>query len=210
MFTMAKWEIILLVALIILAVAGGIVLWENNKVSPTLDITLPTEFTETDSAQSTENSSVPDEAATEIVEVLWVDVTGAVQRPGVYQLPMGARVAEAIELAGGTTEEADPNGLVVSRAAKLEDEQRIHVPRQGEVDLPTVGEEATASAQNGGAGCININSASQAELESLPGIGKVRAQNTVSNRPFGRLEELLEQKIVPQNVYHQIADQICL
>jgi len=213
MFSMAKWEVVVLIALIVLAMGGGVVLWEKNKVRPTLEITLPIESAAAEMTDSPLVDGTPPEAQEALsnpVELIWVDVTGAVLDPGVYQLPLGARVAEAIAQAGGMTEEADPDGLSVSRASRLVDEQRIHIPRQGESVLPIVGGEKAAAVQNTGSGCININSAANTELETLPGIGKVRAQNTVSNRPFSRLEELLEQKIVPPNVYYQILDQICL
>ena len=126
-----------------------------------------------------------------------VYVTGAVQRPGVYPLQEGNRWIDALEAAGGPTADADLARVNLARRAQ--DEDQIVVPRQG---------EASVSATNQSP-LININTASQAEMESLPGIGEVRATAILRSRttdgPFAAIEDLLARDLIPESVYEQIA-----
>ncbi len=116
-----------------------------------------------------------------------VYVVGAVMTPGVYFLPQGSRVADALEAAGGPTEEADL--ARVNLAKRVYDEEQIYVPRLGEENPPlplSTGGEA--------GGKININTATAAELETLPGIGPVLSQRIVdyrkANGPFAATEDI--------------------
>ena len=111
-----------------------------------------------------------------------VHVSGAVARPGVVTLPEGARVAEAIEAAGGATPDARVDRLNLARI--VVDAERIHVPRVGE-DAPPPDEPASRGVLPDGR--IDLNTASQAELETLPGVGPARAQAIIAereDRPF--------------------------
>jgi competence protein ComEA len=116
---------------------------------------------------------------------LRVHVSGAVQRPGVYELSPGSIVEQAIQAAGGSLPSADLESL--NLAAALEDGQQVVVPLPGEDPPPT--------GQNGGGELIRINTATAAELEELPGIGPVLARNIVEHRqahgPFATPEDLL-------------------
>jgi len=129
-----------------------------------------------------------------------VYVAGAVVRPGVYRFRPGDRVADAIEAAGGPTDEADL--LNINLARRLRDEDQVVVPRQGEA--PVVG--GTAGRK------IDLNSAPAAVLESLPGIGPTRAQRNVESRtregPFREPADLVKRKLVPQSVFEGIKDLI--
>lgn len=132
-----------------------------------------------------------------------VYVTGAVARPGVYAVHAGDRVADAIEVAGGPTDDADV--LVVNFARRLRDEDHIVVPRRGE--------PLTTSAPGGQPNRrIDINSAPAATLETLPGIGPTRAKNIVDSRlrdgPFTDVADLVKRKLLPQSVFESIKDQI--
>src|SRR6266508_737857 len=102
--------------------------------------------------------------------VVLVDVEGAVARPGVVRLPAGARVGDAVAAAGGATPDADPAAL--NRAAPLRDGARIYVPRYGEI--PPAGSLGSDAEKK-----VDINHASAAELESLPGIGPSTAARIV-------------------------------
>jgi competence protein ComEA len=118
-------------------------------------------------------------ALTEIV----VQVDGEVVRPGLYRLPPGARVADALRYAGGTTHRADLDA--VNAARLLRDGERVHVAARGrEAQTP------------GGPRAVNVNTAPVVDLESLPGIGPVLARRIVAYRtrhgPFRRLEDLLQ------------------
>jgi competence protein ComEA len=139
-------------------------------------------------------------AAATKAATIQVHVAGAVQRPGVYELPAGARVNEAVSLAG-LLPEANPNAL--NLAAPLNDGQQLIVPRQGEEAAPVNGGNPPGSATAGGGvqpgatrtgGKININTATLAELDTLPGIGPTLAQRILDYRaqkgPFRTIEDL--------------------
>jgi competence protein ComEA len=123
-----------------------------------------------------------------------VFVSGAVARPGVYQLPGGARVVDALAAAGGALPTAAQDG--VNLAILLRDEAQIYVPLQRDaLPLPTAGMESATRglvlSPNALAGPpVNLNSASAAELETLPGIGPAKAQMIIANRPFASVEDL--------------------
>ncbi len=126
-----------------------------------------------------------------------VYVTGAVQNPGVYPLNDGSRWIDALEAAGGAASDADLNAVNLARRAQ--DEDQIIVPR--------IGQTAVASANQ--SPLININSASAAELESLPGIGQVRANQIVQSRtkdgPFSAVDDLLLRNLISESVFEDIA-----
>lgn len=127
-----------------------------------------------------------------------VYVTGAVQNPGVYQLGEGLRWIDAIDAAGGPTNDADLVAVNLARRALDEDE----------IIVPTVGDN-TAVAGASTQPLVNINAASQSELEDLPGIGEVRAGNIIQSRtvdgPFGAIDDLISRELIPGSVFEDIA-----
>lgn len=130
-----------------------------------------------------------------------VHIDGAVNKPGVYKLPTDSRVNDAVGAAGGFSGEA--NISVVNLASKLNDGQKILVPKTGE---EVKGVSASTAADAGGV--INVNSASQASLESLPGIGPVTAAKIINGRPYSSQDELLSRKVITKSVYEKIKDLI--
>lgn len=129
-----------------------------------------------------------------------VDVAGAVSRPGIVRLPAGARVIDALLAAGGMT--ADADGAALNKAALLRDGTRVYVPRPGEA-------APAESAATVAAAAIDINRASTAELETLPGIGPATAARIVRSRetkPFARVEELQTRGLVSARVFADIRD----
>lgn len=129
---------------------------------------------------------------------LLVHVCGAVRAPGVVRLPEGARVAEALELAGGPSARADLGG--VNLAARVIDGQQIVVPQRGETGTSGGAAAAPAGAGSGVAGgtLVNINTATPAELETLPGVGPATAQKIVDYRTaHGGFKTLDDLKSVP-------------
>ena len=110
------------------------------------------------------------------------------QRSGIYELPPGSIVEDAIEAAGGSTADADLGRI--NLALELQDHQQVYVPRQGEVNPPP--SVSGGSGQSGG--LIDINTASAAELEALPGIGPSTAQKIIAyreaNGPFAAIEDI--------------------
>jgi competence protein ComEA len=117
-----------------------------------------------------------------------VHVAGAVARPGVVELPAGSRVIDAVEAVGGAPPDADLDRL--NLAAKLADGQRVFVPKAGEADPGAsygVGDPGDASGgASGGSGTpggkLDLNTATQAQLEDLPGIGPTYAQAIIAER----------------------------
>lgn len=121
-------------------------------------------------------------ATTTSVAPVVVHVAGAVVRPGVVELPAGSRVVDAIDAAGGARRDADVDQLDL--AAKLVDGTRIYVPRKGErAPPPSVGAgDPGASGDGADSGPINLNTATEAQLDALPGIGPSLARAIVQER----------------------------
>jgi competence protein ComEA len=124
-------------------------------------------------------------------EPIQVYVSGAVVHPDVYVLPVDSTVNTALEAAGGPTEEADLEHL--NLAHHLKDGEHVYVPRVGEASSPTPHDEGDES-EVPVAFPVNINTASQAELETLPGIGPVLAQRIIDYREndatFSSIEDI--------------------
>ena len=152
-------------------------------------------------------TAVPTEAPTPTATPapLVVFVSGGVHRPGMYELPAGARVGDAVARAGGLVAEADP--ALVNQAEPLFDGAQVHVPlpqspRAGEASSsgtggPSAGlsgEPATAdtgaAGSTAGGGLVNVNTASLELLTTLPGIGPTKAAAIIAERPFNSVEEL--------------------
>jgi len=137
---------------------------------------------------------------------IMVHVVGAVRQPGLYTLPLDSRVQNAIEAAGGFTNSANPHDL--NLAAKLQDGEQLIIPWMAATpDFSDYANHATEPAQSSfpqrtmptlpiAAELININTASQEELETLPGIGPVTAQKIIAFRetygPFASIESIQE------------------
>jgi competence protein ComEA len=133
-------------------------------------------------------------------------VGGAVEKPGVYELAIGSRVNEALIMAGGLSLRADRSwvGRYLNRAQTLGDGVKIYVPEVGESIGSATLEESLAghppTAQQAVQGVISINTGSKTELDSLWGIGEIRAEAIISNRPYQNIEELKIKANIPQNV----------
>ncbi len=164
-----------------------------------------------------------------------IHITGAVNKPGVYQFDEGTRVIEAIKVAGGAKKGAILS--VLNLARPLVDGSRIVVPQKFDVEafrkkLLSYGpehvytteelrlayvemEEEEREEKKGSkrvkkaeAGKININTASQAQLESLPGIGPKRAASIIANRPFASIEEITKIHGFGPKIYGALRDKI--
>lgn len=169
--------------------AGGYWLLRTPPAPP--EAALPRASTTTAVGAQSPPSTVAVAQTSPATSVL-VHVAGAVVRPGVYELPAGARVADAIAAAGGAAADGDPD--LVNLAAPVVDGQRLSVPRIGDTVAPDPGPASTASAAP--AGPIDVNSAGPAELETLPGIGPATAAAIVRHReqngPFPSVDALLD------------------
>lgn len=135
-------------------------------------------------------------------EDMVVDVEGGVNAPGIHRLPAGSRVADALAAAGGYAETADLAAAAQSLnlAAAVVDGQQIYVPVVG---------EASVGGDGSGNGLVNLNHASQSELEALPGIGPVTAEKIIAardERPFATLDALVTRDVLTARQLEQIAD----
>jgi competence protein ComEA len=130
-----------------------------------------------------------------------VDVSGGVQAPGVYTIPVGSRVVDAITAAGGFSESSDTAGISkeINLAAPIVDGEKIHIPLLGENAATMV----LAVQRNPTETLISVNQASQAELEKLPGIGAKRAADIVAGRPFTTVAELHEREIISLSLFEK-------
>ena len=146
---------------------------------------------------------------------LVVHVSGAVSHPGVYELIQGSRVQDAIQAAGDLTPDADAQAL--NLAAPLDDGALVHVPLKSAEQPPMIspGISAPSPAGNPGSapgGLININTASQSELESLPGIGPVLAQRIIEYRQshgsFSSTEAIMDISGIGPATFEKIKDLI--
>jgi len=151
---------------------------------------------ETEQQNNVEELPIEDEV--EHPENVIVDIKGAVKYPGVYELTSEDRIIDVIELAGGYTNEADSQ--FINHAQKLQDEMVIYIPIVGEVieDHPIEPIITTTTSNESSLNSlVNINSATEAELTTLPGIGPSKAQAIISYRDeFGRFQTVDELKNV--------------
>jgi competence protein ComEA len=142
-------------------------------------------------------------ASPQVTSLLVVHLSGEVIAPGVYRLPVGARIDDALKAAGGPTNEGDIHRL--NLAARLADGQQIVVPRR--VDPLLAGVASVASPTPGR---VNLNTAAVAELDRLPGVGPVTAQRIVAYReahgPFLQIEQLRSAKLVNSATFEKIKD----
>jgi competence protein ComEA len=134
--------------------------------------------------------------STALAVPLVVQAAGAVVRPGVYRLPDGARVADLVEAAGGPAADADLDRVAL--AAKLADGQRVAVPRRGEPSPADPAAAATGGAAGieGPVGPVDLNRATTADLDRLPGVGPATAAAIVAYREahgaFRSIDELTD------------------
>lgn len=138
---------------------------------------------------------------------IYVDVAGAVENPGLYQLDYGQRVAAAIAKAGGFSSDADKKYLfqTLNLAKLIEDGEKVYIPYQTE--LEQISSPITGNLQqvtNTNTSLISINTASLEELDTLPGIGEKRAQDIIDGRPYAQIDDLLEQEVLTETLFREI------
>lgn len=204
--------------LVVIAAASGLAMASFGGHSSSVSFERSDEASVSDvhgagDASSDDESSAKSSSAAEV----YVDVDGAVVRPGVYRLKDGARVSQAIDAAGGLTAEADVTGL--NRASKITDGQKIYVPTVGEQQAAAAvgGAESSAATTPGAgssSGLVNINTASAAELQTLSGIGPSMAQSIIDERTkngaFASVDDLMRVSGIGEKKLAKIKDCICV
>lgn len=204
--------------LVVIAAASGLAMASFGGHSSSVSFERSDEASVSDvhgagDASSDDESSAKSSSAAEV----YVDVDGAVVRPGVYRLKDGARVSQAIDVAGGLTAEADVTGL--NRASKVADGQKIYVPKVGEQQAAAAvgGAEssvATTPGAGSSSGLVNINTASAAELQTLSGIGPSIAQSIIDERTkngaFASVDDLMRVSGIGEKKLAKIKDCICV
>ena len=157
---------------------------------------------EADSHFDSSDDSTKDDSNTDI----YVHICGAVINPGVYQVPAGTRVYQALELAGGSSDDAYLSGI--NLADKLADGQKVYIPAEGE------NAEGILSTDSGDVQSvmININTASEAELMTLPGIGQSRAKDIINYRVknglFESIDDIMKVSGIKEAAFEKIKDLI--
>lgn len=156
-----------------------------------------------------------------ITNKIYIDVSGAVEKPDVYEVSLGARLKDVLVLANGLSADADRDFFArnFNLARILIDQEKVYIPSKWEVAQGLFQESVFVVnqiqprlkneemlRQEIATDKININTASLEELDSLPAVGKVTAQKIIDNRPYNSVDELLTKKIVKKSVYEKIKD----
>ena len=173
-----EYKIIVICAGLGLAL-GGFFLLKPTSQTPVKETNLQAEVAAVSKDSSSEKEVKKEEKEESLEQdLITVDVKGAVKSPGIYDLPVGSRVHDAVQKAGGLTEEADSKSL--NLAQKVSDEALVYVP--------TKGEEASQQTASGTPPStskekkVNLNKASLEELKQIKGLGGKRAQDIIDHR----------------------------
>ena len=159
---------------------------------------------------------------------IFVDVSGAIKKPNVYEISFGARLKDIIDKSGGLSDDADRQffNRNFNLARIVGDQEKIYIPSITEIEngifiqnqrtldytLPSTGDINIAPTTNASIKnqLINLNSSTVEELDQLPGIGQVTANKIINNRPYSSVEELLVKKVVNKGVFEKIKSLITL
>ena len=148
-----------------------------------------------------------------------VEVSGAVHKPFVYTFVPSARFIDAIQRAGGLTDEADRAFVArnINYARILSDQEKIYIPTLIDTANGTIEENKRIieyiqpnifSSVTNEVKRTNINTASALQLDQLPGIGKVQAESIIKNKPYNSIEDLIDKGIVTKSTYEKMKDLI--
>ena len=147
--------------------------------------------------------------------VLVVEIVGAIENPGVFRLPSGSRIGDLVKAAGGygPRVDADRAGRDLNLAAQLHDGDQVRVPsRDDPAAAPTKPSSKTGSSAGAGSP-VDLNQASAAELDALPGIGPVTAAKIIASREeklFGAVQDLRTRKLVGEKTFANLKDLVAV
>ena len=155
-------------------VLGGFFLLKPFAQTPTKETQLQTEVTK-DSTDEKEDKNQKEEVVEQ--DLITVDVKGAVKSPGIYDLPVGSRINDAVQKAGGLTDNADSKSI--NLAQRISDEALVYVPTKEEATSQEMPSSASNNKENKK---VNLNKASLEELKQVKGLGAKRAQDIIDHR----------------------------
>jgi len=201
-------EIIILSVALIITIIAVIIYIKNNQDTQT-DTSSPTTF------------SIP------TTSKIFVDLSGAVKKPGLYEIEFGARLKDIIDKGDGLSDEADTTFFQqnFNLAQVVTDQEKIYIPsileinngvfiqNQRTLDYLSPGISSNKGVINDAPTTenkININSATIDELDQLPGIGQATANKIITNRPYTTIDDLITKKVVSKSVFDNIKGQISL
>lgn len=181
---------------------------------------------DTDESPQISNSSNSSKATLSDREI-WVDLSGAVNKPGVYQAKSNMRLFNLIEVAGGFSVDADRDfiGRNYNLSIPLSDQQKIYIPSIYDVQNGTIVENQKIiqtqvdqlqvsnitiqnEAQVGISSLISINSDDLSRLKTLPGVGDVTAQRIIASRPYEEVYSIVEKGVLKQSLFDKIKDRL--
>lgn len=203
-FSLYKLPIILICIGLVFLIAGFIYIFKLENASP--EVIFSSESTSSAILKSTK---------------LWIDIEGEVINPGVYEMSEGDRISDALVIAGGLSADADRDWVAknLNRAAKLTDGGKIYIPslkiiNEGNFQLPITNYQNNLSNPSNllgvSTGKVNINTATEKEIENLPGVGPVTAGKIISSRPYQSIDELKTKKAVGNALFEKIKELIVL
>ncbi|MER2257744.1 MAG: helix-hairpin-helix domain-containing protein [Priestia megaterium] len=186
-FSKKQW----LIGCICLAVGLAFYIYRTGGEKPESSLQTSDIIKAESSATKKEGESSEQVISSQDSPFVMVDIKGAVQKPGVYQLPKDARVKDALAQAGGATKEADLRQL--NLASKLQDEMAVYIPAAGEEIPPSSPVSSiSSSGTSNDQPLVNINTANTDELQTLNGIGPSKASAIVSYREENGLFQTVE------------------
>ncbi len=184
----------------------------THTISETTDAGSGSETEISESSVTDDQSEVSDDGS-DIITAAFVDISGEVNKPGVYKVDTETRLFEVIELAGGLTDQADPNSL--NRAERVWDGQKVVVLSYEDAESASSSSSSSSVYSYDGTsdtGKVNINTADPSELQTIPGIGPSKAQAIVeyreSNGYFAVPEDIMNVTGIGQKTFSSIKDKI--
>ncbi len=195
-------------ACVALTVVAGAVLALGTSTTSAFVVEREAEETQAATEEDVQEELVP-------ASPLVVHVDGAVAVPGVYELPEGSRVNDAIECAGGLAADADTSGI--NLAATIQDGEKIYVPAEGE-EVSSTGSVSSdlggSSSAASSSGLVNINTADATELQLLPGVGEATAAAIIEDReangPFSSPEDIMRVSGIGEKKFAKMEAMICV
>ena len=218
---MNKKHLIMIVVVFFIGITGVVFYMNRSNDSELVDCDTQISYSEeadSNSKEATDKDNNSKEASTSSKDnknkKIYVHICGEVNEPGVYELKEDARVIDAIDAAKGLTKAASQQS--VNQAEKLEDSQQIYIPSikevKEDVNQSVKSSDSNSSINNEGNGKVNINTASQEELTTLPGIGVAKAQKIIAyrqqNGSFSKIEDIMKISGIKEGLFNKISENI--